>query len=743
MEVSVPKHFDYLDEHSSDLEAELGLRDLQRNITRWRLNGMDDPESVLVGCRKTIELTLKKLAEPLPDSRMNLRDVIDYCEDEGIFSHSMALKCHEIRRKGNSGAHAARVRAIDAQIALDLLDDFLRWCAERFLLIEPSNGEGTAPSDSIFIIRSEEEIAEVSQKARIAAALDNNRGLERKARAAKDVLEACEDSQMSDLQKMEALIKQAEEIGVSIAKSKDPQATAAQQALFEGFTNKIDSLKAERREVELRFDAVNAEVQEILNEHDFIRKILREGKQATVEQHGVMAFPRGSNSKTNILQIAGGAGTGKTLCLLAKLISEVDNQGQGSLFDTGTKRALFVCFNTRLAKYVRGLLDQYENTGLAIDVESYDNYINQLVRQRPKQGYEHLTNYAADAKYSSARIVYSSNDNYIDLLRNARDTVRARYPNRAKDYYLDPSDDAGFQWLEDELQWIEARFDDANDAKTKYPKARRVGRGTRRQPSEEMRNIILEIWSEFNKLLTENGFYTIDQATKRLLHAKSLPAYDAIAIDEVQDFSLVSIRLLLRFRRSENSRVFISGDENQKIYQRDFTWKELDEGLRGHTITLRKNMRNSSAIEHFSGRLIGADCPYEAASSMVHIVNADEARTIELLRRLVDPALGETAALITSDFGRWANILQSARVPYKGDFSSITTPGLYILGALAGKGLEFDNVVVDYVRELSEDEEEEKRLRYVHFTRARKRLYIRYLGAPPRLLTKYYSDFLG
>ena len=59
-----------------------------------------------------------------------------------------------------------------------------------------------------------------------------------------------------------------------------------------------------------------------------------------------------------------------------------------------------------------------------------------------------------------------------------------------------------------------------------------------------------------------------------------------------------------------------------------------------------------------------------------------------------------------------------------------------------GKGLEFDNVVVDYSWEISEDEEEEKRLRYVHFTRARKRLYIRYKGIPPKLLSKYYADFL-
>lgn len=91
----------------------------------------------------------------------------------------------------------------------------------------------------------------------------------------------------------------------------------------------------------------------------------------------------------------------------------------------------------------------------------------------------------------------------------------------------------------------------------------------------------------------------------------------------------------------------------------------------------------------------------------------------------------------------WECILDAKNVAKANDDSEgITKPGLYLLGDLMGKGLEFDNVVVDYSREISEDEEEEKRLRYVHFTRARKRLYIRYKGTPPKLLSKYYADFL-
>ena len=91
----------------------------------------------------------------------------------------------------------------------------------------------------------------------------------------------------------------------------------------------------------------------------------------------------------------------------------------------------------------------------------------------------------------------------------------------------------------------------------------------------------------------------------------------------------------------------------------------------------------------------------------------------------------------------WYGRLKDAGVSFKGSGTEdYFEPGLYVISEWMGKGLEFDNVVVDYTKRVSEDEEEEKRLRYVHFTRARKRLYIRYRDTPPELLVKYYSDFL-
>ena len=742
MGTPAPKHFDYLRDHAAELESKLGLVNLSKDVAHWRRFGMEHPDGALVGSRKVVETALKRLVAPLPDSRMRLNEIIDLARNEGVIDKVMALKCHEIRNKGNQGAHVMTVKAIDAKVTLELLDDFLRWCTVKLDLMPAGTRDTVSANDPVFVVRSEEDVTEVTRKASIAASLENNRVGEGKAKRAREELESVEDTSTSDLQRMQELIRKAREIGASAAEHHDERTLAAQRELFCGLEAKVAEMNAQRQAAGTRFDEVSTQVEEILNEHDFIRRLLRGTSRATVDQHDVMAFPRGTNSVTNILQIAGGAGTGKTLCLLAKLISEVDDGPQMSLLTRPKKRALFVCFNKGLATYVRSIMAGYDGQVANIDVESYDAFVNQLVRQRPRSGYERLATFAQDAKYSHATITYSSGDEYSELLRQAQESVARRHPGHERDYYLNPSDEEGFQWLKDELLWIEARFSSDEEARKRYPTASRVGRGRKRVPGEAARRIILEVWEELNRLLTANGLYTIEQATKRLLASDSLPAYDAIAIDEVQDFSLISVRLLVRFKADSGSKVFLAGDENQKIYKRDFTWKELGDDLRGHTITLHKNMRNTSAIRSFADRLLGVDCPHGAASDKVHVVNADESRTVALLGRLASLPT-QTTALITGSRKHWEDRLRASGVSVaRSAAGDIRFPGLHVVGNYTGKGLEFDNVVVDYVGEASEDAEEEKRLRYVHFTRARKRLYIRYEGTPPRLLSTYYADFL-
>ena len=76
MRASQLKHFDYLANHSADLESKLGLSNLSKDIDHWRRFGMEYPDGPLVGSRKIVETALRTLAKPLPNE-----------QDELPFSH--------------------------------------------------------------------------------------------------------------------------------------------------------------------------------------------------------------------------------------------------------------------------------------------------------------------------------------------------------------------------------------------------------------------------------------------------------------------------------------------------------------------------------------------------------------------------------------------------------------------------------------------------------------------------------
>lgn len=729
------KHFDYLPKYDDKLNEMLGLDNLSSKVADWRTRGLDDPEMLCVFCRKTIEIAIRNLLET-EDAFIKLDELIRTAEDENIIPKPIIYKCQEIRRKGNNGAHAS-VSAFDAKMAFELLDDVIRWFIGEDIDPAYSNPADEC-TDSVFIAPCVQEADDLVARARTAAALSKDDAIEKAAINVRTSARKRGDQANNALEELSSLIQQAQAIAIEDSDNEK----SAQEQLFDICDEKLELIRTSSTEPDPHHKQVADQVEKIIGEHDFIKKLLKGGSTATDAQLAVMAFPKSQDSATNILQVAGGAGTGKTLCLLAKIISEIDDHGQGSLFnDIPKKNALFVCFNKRLANYVKDLLASYPDDLPDIEVTHYDEYVNQLVREYPKEGYEHLARYASSSRYHGWSLCYSNSKQIEGYLKESIDAVAAKRPNQKGAYYLDSVSQDNVSWINDEIRWLEAKFDTPESASEDYLTTARTGRGTKRRPDTTARAALLEIWAEFRKRLADNNLYTIEQATKRLLVETDLPKYDAIAIDEVQDLSLISVKMLLRLRRTDKSNVFISGDENQKIYQRDFTWKELDSGVRGYTITLQQNKRNSPAIHSFSNRLLGEACPHDLCSKNIHIKRCDDETVLLLIERLLGQT-GSSIALIGNP-AKWEPLLMQRNIPYHASWEmNFTDAGLHLLGVRAGKGLEFDCVVVDYTNPLEEDEAAERNLRYVHFTRARYRLYIRYETTAPALLKKYYPDFL-
>lgn len=593
----------------------------------------------------------------------------------------------------------------------------------------------------------EEDAERLAHLARTATVLSGDDALERSV--TRTVQEAQEDARF--FKATEAQIAQLVSSLNAHVQARAASDAAQDDVLFQ----QIDDLRANvvdgRRATQERLAQKEQEVRTILSEYDYIARLLNGTGSATNKQFDVMAFPRGANTKTNVLQISGGAGTGKTLCLLAKLIQDTRPSRQLGLLAESPRRGLFVCFNTALRVHVQTLLAHIPEAAAQIEVVSYDQFVNQLVRANPTEGFEHLADFATTSRYPHAsatptgkfwELIYQKD--IEAALAKVMARIAQSHPAQRSEYYLDPFLEENLLWMSEEIAWLESRYDSPQQAQGLYPQAARVGRGTLHRPSAEIRRIILEVWEAFRRILEQDQHYTMEQATKRLLADPDLPRYDAIAIDEVQDLSVASVRLLVRMRANEQSRVYICGDEHQKIYKRDFTWAELDDDVHGYTITLDENKRNSCAIEAFANRLLGQPCSKEEASDRVWVGKWSESQVLGLVRSIQSAHPEETAAIISADSFTWMSRARAERLlPMNPRDAGVLDPGLYIIGEMGGKGLEFDNVIVDVADSREADEATLRNILYVNCTRARKRLYLRYTGEPPALLTTHYPDFLS
>lgn len=749
MDYGKPRYFDYLEAYGELIEERIGYRSLVRDVERMRADALDDPDRAGAGCRKILEYVVRSLVGEQEVAHASLLLQIKWLKDSKTMPASVTRKMNRIRDIGNKATHEF-IEGARAREVLVLLDEVLRHYVRETGIDERVVPSAAVQDEGLFLIEGRESAARSRKRARTAALLAKDDSVGRRVEDAQRDAATAEQELNQALAQIDALWRQLEVAGSSKALD-GAKAGAAKQ---EGAA-KLDALyahaRSQARKARQRSAKAQQDVERILSEYDSVRSLLGEDGRATAEQLEVMAFPRTAEATSRIMTIKGGAGTGKTLCLLARLIRDVEaapRPGHGAAL----RKALFVCFNKPLVGYVEQILANHPSAADRIEIVNFDGFVNQLVRTTPSAKHAHLGAYAQDVRFEPTEkgawnIVYESASDHgvrYTSLRRAVEEVARRHPEQARRYYLDATSEANLDWLNEEIKWLELRYDDVAEATRRYPTAKRVGRGRTHLPNQRIRKVILEIWEGYQAVLAERGLYTIEQAIKRLAESTELPVYDSIAVDEAQDFALRSIQLLFRMRRSGESYFYISGDEGQKIGQRDFNWGELEKGLRPHSVVLRENMRNARSVDAFARRLQGHESTHEEASGRVAVERMDDEAVLALVKRLAKRA-DETTALIGFDQS-WLARLGEAGVEAgdlsHGGIADLAAGGVLYVGALNNKGLEFDNVIVDCSTAVSGDPEEERRIRYVHFTRARNELYVRYADEPSELMREAYADFL-
>ena len=225
---------------------------------------------------------------------------------------------------------------------------------------------------------------------------------------------------------------------------------------------------------------------------------------------------------------------------------------------------------------------------------------------------------------------------------------------------------------------------------------------------------------------------TVDEAViilaiRHLLVEKvNVPAFRYLLIDEVQDYTLAQLGLLIEL--FPKTHFTLVGDENQAIFNSSTTFADImrcfdDYHLPIHRYDLRNSYRSSGAITELfktyavdqekidivSIRPQGKEPEYRSFRSSEEL--------LEILAEILASLKGEKAAIITQTEEETQTLQESIKK------SSYGLENCQIIPLSLAKGLEFDHVIL-YPFENDRDEQRRRRQMYTAISRGMKSIVV-------------------
>ncbi|MFJ7586841.1 UvrD-helicase domain-containing protein [Streptomyces sp. NPDC097617] len=235
------------------------------------------------------------------------------------------------------------------------------------------------------------------------------------------------------------------------------------------------------------------------------------------------------------------------------------------------------------------------------------------------------------------------------------------------------------------------------------------------------RQSVWELYEAYESLRDERGVHDFNDLLSLALaeasRRRERPPYAAVIVDEVQDLTLVGVRLLHALVGDVPNGLLLVGDGQQTVYPGGFRLTDAGIDIRGDRgQVLRTNYRNSKQILDAALTVV-ADDSFEDLDGMrtpgrrdvdptyhdgdvVRVtgptVDAHDRELLNALRSLPDGALADTALLCPSMrlLGHYQRLLTLAGIPvcqlehYDGRAVAAVKLGTY----RRSKGLEFKNV---------------------------------------------------
>jgi superfamily I DNA/RNA helicase len=464
------------------------------------------------------------------------------------------------------------------------------------------------------------------------------------------------------------------------------------------------------------------------------------------------------------IQIKGVAGSGKTTVALYRAKHLIDTQS--NLFQEA--RVAIFTYNKTLVKYINAITP-YISGGYQQDSEEIkpktQKGINVTITNFHKWAYDFIKNNGIDLYGKTVK--GDSQNVIIENIKNQYKQVSSNIANKKAEFF------------NEEISWMKGK---AFNGKEEYQEAKRTGRGTNDRVSKSDKEIIWNIYTEYNSTLKANGQVDFDDYALlclKIINAKPnfQKPFTHIVIDEAQDLSKAQILVISKIVSDETKSISIIADAAQRIYKSGFTWSEVGLNVKGgRTIEFKKNYRNTIQILRAALSLLEKEqdksdfTTVEAAregeqkpivgyfknwdeqcqyldDQLIWLKNNDNINSTVILHRNHDGIRNIKIFLETNNH-YVQELRNSEDIDFENDAIKLSTLS-------SAKGLEFDNVfiidlnddVIPYPAGFNDENDEfhistERRLLYTSMTRARERLYLLSSGKPSRYLSEIDENLL-
>jgi superfamily I DNA/RNA helicase len=477
---------------------------------------------------------------------------------------------------------------------------------------------------------------------------------------------------------------------------------------------------------------------------------------------------------TEPIQIKGVAGSGKTTVALYRAKHLLDTQS--NLFQEA-KVAIFT-YNKTLVKYINAITPQISGgyqpdnddikptkpKGLNVFVTSFHKWAYHFIEANGiKLSSDIIENGKAKKVWKTI-----SGQTVNGIIRN----IKTKYSNQT---IANKTDD----FFIEEISWMKGK---AFEIREDYTEAKRTGRGTNDRVTKADKEVIWNIFNDYNSYLKANDQVDFDDYALlclKIINSKPNLAkpFTHIIVDEAQDLSKAQILVISQIVSDETKSISIIADAAQRIYKSGFTWSEVGLNVRGgRTIEFKKNYRNTIQIVKAALSLLEKEDD-KSDFTTVETARSGEQKPIvgyfqnwneqcvyleKALKKLKESNnLNSTVILHRSHNGirNIKSFLETKNYEIqellKTDDIDFESDSIKLCTLSSVKGLEFENVfiidlnddVIPYPPGFIDEEDEfhistERRLLYTSMTRARERLYLLSSGTPSRYLAEIDKDLL-